>query len=286
MELKILGRTIRLGTGGIFGIALVVVGAILLFMALDAQGKINDIGSTNDPVLQNRLATLGDQRDTYLVSSIGILFVGFFGLFVLREPSTPRTISETQMIAAARTANEVISGFSIAGNSSYLPARHGLTKEKMFIPASANHAVPPSALSDDLVLSPGKDGSTPGLLFEPSGLELMSRIEAELATSLADAGLEAAEGMLQILKHGLDVLKDFHFKEREDKTILRVEYDSLLDACRTVRREKPDTCRRAQCIGCSCLLTAAAKATGRMVQVESVDNSQDTVVFTLVLREW
>ena len=286
MELKILGRTIRLGTGGIFGIALVVVGAILLFMALDAQGKINDIGSTNDPVLQNRLATLGDQRDTYLVSSIGILFVGFFGLFVLREPSTPRTISETQKIAAARTANEVISGFSIAGNSSYLPARHGLTKEKMFIPASANHAVPPSALSDDLVLSPGKDGSTPGLLFEPSGLELMSRIEAELATSLADAGLEAAEGMLQILKHGLDVLKDFHFKEREDKTILRVEYDSLLDACRTVRREKPDTCRRAQCIGCSCLLTAAAKATGRMVQVESVDNSQDTVVFTLVLREW
>jgi hypothetical protein len=286
MELKILGRTIRLGTGGIFGIALVVVGAILLFMALDAQGKINDIGSTNDPVLQNRLATLGDQRDAYLVSSIGILFVGFFGLFVLREPSTPRTISETQMIAAARTANEVISGFSIAGNSSYLPARHGLTKEKMFIPASANLAVPPSALSDDLVLSPGKDGSTPGLLLEPSGLELMNRIEAELATSLTDAGLEAAEGMLQILKHGLDVLKDFHFKERDDKMILRVEYDSLLDACRTVRREKPDTCRRAQCIGCSCLLTAAAKATGRMVQVESVDNSQDIVVFTLVLREW
>jgi hypothetical protein len=286
MELNILGRTIRLGTGRILGIALVIVGAILLFMALDAQGKINNIGSTNDPVLQNRLATLGDQRDTYLVSSIGVLFVGVFGLFVLQEPSTPRTISESQMIGAARTADEVISGFSIAGNSSYLPARHGLTKEKMFIPASANLAVPPSALSDDLVLSPGKDGSTPGLLLEPSGLELMNRIEAELATSLADAGLEAAEGMLQILKHGLDVLKDFHFKERDDKTILRVEYDSLLDACRTVRREKPDTCRRAQCIGCSCLLTAAAKATGKLVQVESADNSQDTVVFTLALREW
>jgi hypothetical protein len=286
VEVRILGRTVRLGTGRIFGIALVVVGAILLFMALDAQGKINAIGSTNDPRLQNRLATLGDQRDTYLVSSIGTLFVGMFGLFVLGESSTPRTVSEAQMIGAARTADEVISGFSIAGNSSYLPARHGLTKEKMFIPASANHAVPPSALSDDLVLSPGKDGSTPGLLLEPFGLELMNRIETELATPLADAGLEAAEGMLQILKHGLDVLKDFHFKERDDKTILRVEYDSLLDACRTIRREKPDTCRRAQCVGCSCLLTAAAKATGRMVQVESVDNSQDTVVFTLVLREW
>lgn len=286
MELKILGRTIHMGTGRIFGLSLVIVGAILLFMALDAQGKINNIGSTNDPILQNRLATLGDQRDTYLVSAIGMLFVGVFGLFVLGEPSTPKTISESQMIGAARTADEVISGFSIAGNSSYLPARHGLTKEKMFIPASANLTVPPSALSDDLVLSPGRDGSTPGLLLEPSGLELMNRIEAELATSLADEGLEAAEGMLQILKHGLDVLKDFHFKERDDKTILRVEYDSLLDACRTVRREKPDTCRRAQCIGCSCLLTAAAKATGKMIQVESVDNSQDTVVFTLVLREW
>ena len=286
MELKILGRTIHLGTGRIFGLSLVIVGAILLFMALDAQGKISNIGSTNDPILQNRLATLGDQRDTYLVSSIGMLFVGVFGLFVLREPSTPKTISESQMIGAARSADEVISGFSIAGNSSYLPARHGLTKQKMFIPASANLTVPPSALSYDLVLSPGKDGSTPGLLLEPSGLELMNRIEAELATSLADAGLEAAEGMLQILKHGLDVLKDFHFKERDDKTILRVEYDSLLDACRTVRREKPDTCRRAQCIGCSCLLAAAAKATGKMIQVESVDNSQDTVVFTLALREW
>jgi hypothetical protein len=156
----------------------------------------------------------------------------------------------------------------------------------MLISAPMNGHTPPAALSDDLVLSPGKDGSTPGMLLEPYGLGLMNLIETDLGTSLDNAGLEAAEGILQILKHGFDMMKDFHFKERDGNTVLRVEYDSLRDACRTVRKENPDTCRRVQCIGCSCLLTAAAKSTGKVVHVTNVDNSQDSVVFTLTLTEW
>jgi len=81
-------------------------------------------------------------------------------------------------------------------------------------------------------------------------------------------------------------MRDFHFKEREGKTILRVEYSGLLDACRTVRAERPDTCRQMACVGCSCLLSAAARATGRLVRVEDVDNSRDEVAFTLAIREW
>jgi hypothetical protein len=183
------------------------------------------------------------------------------------------------MISTSRMANETAQGLQLKGNACYLPAKRGLTRERIFIPAPIENPAAPLALSDDLVMSPGKDGSTPGMLLEPLGFELLNRIEGELDANLLNIGLEAAEGTLQILKHGLGMIKDFHFKEREGKTVLRVEYSGLIDACRKVRKERPDTCRQIGCIGCACLLTAAARATGKVVCI-------DTVVFTLTLKEW
>jgi hypothetical protein len=276
----------RLSQARLFGLALVVAGLVLLLLALDAQGGIDEIGDTNDPVLGERLSRLEDRRDVFLVTAIGAVFLGMFAIAVLGEPSTPTMVTGEQMVAAAKMTGGVLGALSLTGNSQHLPARHGLTREKVFVPATKGTAVPPKALTEDMVLSPGKDGSTPGVVVEPLGLGLLDSLEAELRTKLADAGLEAAEGTLQVLKHGLGMLKDFHFKEREGKTVLRVEYRSLLDACRTVRKERPDTCRQMQCVGCSCLLAAAARATGKVVAVEEVDNSKDTVVFVLELRDW
>jgi hypothetical protein len=65
-----------------------------------------------------------------------------------------------------------------------------------------------------------------------------------------------------------------------------VEYKELLEACRKVRKDTPDTCRQMACAGCACILTAVARATGKRVEVEQVDNSKDTVVFTLRLWDW
>jgi hypothetical protein len=190
------------------------------------------------------------------------------------------------MIAAARMASGMIAGITLTGNAAYLPAKHGLTKERVFLPASRTGTRPSTALSDDMVLSPGKDGSSPGVVLEPLGLGLLDRIESELDAGIGSAGLEAAEGTLQMLKHGLEVVKDFHFKEREGKWLLRVEYGDLRDACRTIRKERPDTCRQMACIGCACLLTAAARATGKLVVIDSVDNETDNIVFTMDLLDW
>jgi len=286
MEMPIPARRIRLSRAQMVGLALATIGIILLILAWIAQSDIDEIGTTNDPLLQHEISMLEDKRNAYLVTGIGVLFMGLFAIALLTEPSSPTMVSRSEMISSARMANETLTGLSLVGNASYLPARHGLTKEKVFVAAVRTATVPPSALSDDLVLSPGKDGSTPGILLEPFGLSLLDEIEKELGTTVNNAGLEAAEGTLQILKHGLGMMKDFHFKEREGKTVLRVEYSGLKDACRTVRKEKPDTCRQAACVGCACLLTAAARATGKRIVVEEVDNREDNVVFTLSLAEW
>lgn len=279
-------RGVRLSQTRLFGLGLIIVGLVLLLLAFDAQTSIDEIGRTDDPVLQERLARLEDRRDVFLVTTIGSVFLGMFAIAVLGEPSVPSVVSGDQMISTARMTGSVLRALSLSGSSQFLPAKHGLQKEKVFVPATKGQATPAKALTDDLVLSPGKDGSTPGVIVSPLGLELLDTVEAELRTKVADAGLQTAEGTLQILKHGFGMLKDFHFKERDGKTVLRVEYKSLLEACRTVRKEQPDTCRQMQCIGCSCLLAAAARATGKVVAVEEVDNSKDTVVFVLDLREW
>ena len=268
------------------GLALTLIGIILLILAWSAQSSIDEIGATNDPLLQHKTSNLENSRNAYLATGIGFLFMGLFTIALLTEPTTPSIVSQSEMISSARMTNETLAALSLVGNASYLPALHGLTKERIFIPATKSTTVPPSALSDDLVLSPGKDGSTPGILLEPFGLSLLNEIERELGTAFNNAGLEAAEGTLQVLKHWLGMMKDFHFKEREGRTVLRVEYSGLRRACRTVRNEKPDTCRQASCVGCACLLTAAARSTGKRVVVEEVDNREDNVVFTLSLVEW
>ncbi|MBN1677611.1 MAG: hypothetical protein JW880_03650 [Candidatus Thermoplasmatota archaeon] len=286
MAERLLKAPIRMSRARLFGLALILASLVLLLLALDAQIGIDEIGETNDPLLQERLLRLEDRRDAFLVTAIGTVFMGLFAIAMLGEPSTPTIVSGDQMVATAKMTGGILGALSLAGSSLYLPARHGLEKEKVFVPATSGPATPPAALTEDMVVSPGKDGSTPGAIVEPLGLGLLDSVESELRTKIEGAGLEAAEGTLQILKHGLGILKDFHFKEREGKTVLRVEYKSLAEACRTVRKQRPDTCRQMQCVGCSCLLVAAARASGKVVAVEEVDNSTDTVVFTLDLREW
>jgi len=286
MNVRILGRTIPLTTGRLISIGILAVGVAMLILALDSNAEIAAIGETPDPILQNRIAQLEDERNLGTIAGIGFAFLGFFGIAVLGEPSSPREVSEDQMISTARASADVIRALQLSGNAVYLPAKHGLSREKVFIPSGKGKTVLPAALSEDFALSPGKDGSSPGLLLEPLGTQLLNRIEKDLGAKVDGVGTEAAEGTLQMLKHGLSMIRDFHFKDRGDRTILRVEYKDLLAACRTVRKERPDTCRQMSCIGCACLLTAAARATGKAVVIESVDNSKDNVVYTLELREW
>jgi len=286
MKIKLLRWKFEISVTEAVGLALVLVGSILLALSLSAHFEIEEIGSTNDPALQDRILALEDQRDAFLMVGIGTLFLGFFTIFVLVERSSPSRLQESHIISSARNWGEVLSGLSLTGNASYLPARHGLTREKVFIPAPANRSIPPVALSDDLTMSPGKDGSTPGMIVEPLGLHLLEEIEKELGSTFEDVDIETVEGMLQMIKHGLTLVGDFHIREEEEKITLRVEYKEFLEACRTVRRERPDTCRQIACIGCSCILAALARASGRIVQIQGVENTTDRVVFDIALREW
>jgi hypothetical protein len=286
MNLRIFGRSVPLTTGRLVAIAIAIVGVILLILAYYASAQIAEIGETPNPLLQQRIAQLEDQRDMSVVAGVGFAFLGLFGVAILGEANAPRSISKNQMISTAKAASDIIRSLQVLGNAVYLPAKHGLDKERVFIPGKNGPVILPMALSDDLVLSFGKDGSSPGISLEPLGVGMLDEIEMELGTPVAGVGTEAAEGTLQMMKHGLGLLRDFHFKDRDGKTIMRVEYKDLLDACRAVRKDSPNTCRQMACIGCSCIFTAAARATGKAVIIEGVDNTRDTVVYTLELREW
>jgi len=270
----------------VLGIAFAAVGIVLLGYALGAQAEIDSIGATNDPALQDRISVLEGERDTTMLAGVSAVFVGIFVWFVMSGRSLQQTIPDTQMVSTSALTGELAKGMYLKGNAAYLPAHRGLSKERVFVPAPKGELKPPTVLSDDLFFHLGRDGTTPGLVAEPLGRDLLDRLEADLGSKLDGAGLDAVEGNLQILKHGLGMIRDFHFKERGDKTVLRVEYSGLADTCRRVRKERPDTCRQLACVGCSCLLTAAARATGRMVVVEGVDNSEDQVLFLFSLVDW
>lgn len=283
---SLMGGSFTITPSLVLGLVLVAFGIFLLIIGFSAQLDIDSIGATTDPALQERVSQLESERDLFILTAAGTIFLGLFMSFILAEKKMVSVVPESQMTSAAKASRDVLTGLSLTGNAAYLPAKHGLSKEKVFIPASSNASAPPSSLSDDLTLSPGKDGSAPGLLVEPLGMRLLDELEAELGLRLVDTDMDHVEGSLQTLKHGLSIMRDFHFKERDDSTILRVEYSGFREPCRTIRKEWPDTCRQTACIGCSCLLTALARATGRIVKVDEVDNGSDTVVFKLSLHDW
>ncbi|MBU1158527.1 MAG: hypothetical protein KKE24_04230 [Candidatus Thermoplasmatota archaeon] len=287
LRLKMMGRSVVVTPPHMVGAAMVIIGAFLLFIALSAQFDISSIGETTDPAVQERVTQLQDERNIFLLCSTGAIFLGLFSAIVLTERNMSSSVPESQMRSTARVSGDVVSALSLPGNATFLPAKHGLSSERVLVPATTGPASPPVVASDDLTLLLGKDGSSPGLLVEPLGKALLDDIEQKLDVRFVDAGLEATEGYLQILKHGYGLMGDFHFKERDGKTVLRVEYSGLLEQCTAIRKERPDTCRQMPCFGCSCILTAAARATGKMVEIEKVDSiSGDTVTYTLSIREW
>lgn len=286
LRFRLMGETIAVTPPLVMGLVLVALGLLLLILGISAQLDIDSIGATTDPALQERVDQLESERDMFILTAAGTIFIGLFVAFILAEKKISSVVSENQMTSSAKTSRDILSGLSLAGNGTYLPAKHGLTMEKLLVPATSSPLRPPSVLSDDLTLSPGKDGSAPGLLIEPMGARLLNDLEEQLGLKVAGTDTEFVEGSLQILKHGLSIMRDFHFKEREGKTIMRVEYSGLRGSCSLIRKEWPDTCRQMSCIGCSCLLTALARATGKIVRIDEVDNKGDTVVFTLSILEW
>jgi hypothetical protein len=267
-------------------IGFAVFGSVLLVLAYLSQLDINNLGVPGTPLDERKLAILEGQRNVYLLTAVASLFLALFGASLSPERIVPVAVLSDQMMSTARTAGDYCTSSSLRGNAFYLPPRNGLTRERVFVPRSSNLENPKEGLSDALAALSSGEGGNGAVLLEPLGLSLLDHVEKESGSKISDAGLEGLEGSLQMLKHDFGILKDFHFKAREDKTVLRVEYSGLAEACKAVRNERPDTCRQVSCFGCSCVLSAAARATGKMVQVEAVDNAQERVEFTISLHDW
>jgi|GEM_PF-635200 len=261
-------------------------GVVLLFLAYSVQVDLNALGAPLTPDAEHQFAALEGKRNVYLLTASGCLFLALFGASLPSERVTPIHVLQNQMLSTARTTGDYCRSNSLGGNALYLPAKNGLTRERVFIPVSAGLEPPKKGLTDAVTALATKSGGVGAVLLEPLGLSLLDHVEGQLNIKMSGAGLESVENTLQTLKHDYGLMKDFHFKERDGKTVLRVEYGGLANACNSVRKERPETCRQNSCFGCACMLSAAARATGKMVKVESVDNGQDRVEFTISLQDW
>lgn len=267
--------------GRIFGIALLSLGIILILIAAIRGQEAALIGDSDDPALEQLFDDLTSQRDILTMLGVSSIFLGLFGMVMLGERSISIVPAEAEMISQARISRQMLRGLNLSGNAVFVPRNATLDTERVFIPSGGNDLRLPEAISEDLVFSPGKDGSAPGALLIPPGADLLRICERESERSFDGIGAEALEGELQILKHGFGILRDFHIKERDGKLVMRIEHSGLGDACALIRAELPDTCRQLSCPACSCVLSGIAKALGRPIAVEEVKNTEPQVVFHL-----
>jgi hypothetical protein len=267
--------------GRILGILLFILGLIMILASLAANSDAMSIGQSNDPALIREFNDLAHQRDLYAILGVSSFFLSAFSLVVMAESSINPISSGAEMISQARLSSQFTAGLSLQGNAVFIPGKGALKSERMMIPASRSHIRLPNAITDDLIISPGNDGSTPGAILVPLGANLLDLCEKEAKRDFSGIGLSGLEDELQSLKSGFGLMKDFHIKESDGEIILRVEYSVLKEACRAVRNDLPDTCRQISCFGCSCILAGISKATGQNISVISVDNAHERVVFQL-----
>ena len=113
----------------VMGLLLVGLGLTLLILGLSSQLDIDSIGATTDPALQERVSQLESERDLFVLTAVGTIFIGLFMSFILAEKKIASVVPENQMTSAAKTSRDILSGLSLVGNAAYLPAKHGLTRE-------------------------------------------------------------------------------------------------------------------------------------------------------------
>jgi len=268
-------------SGRALGIVLISIGIVMLLAFIAANNDAMAMGASTDPVLTGKFNDLAHLRDLYGILGMSAFFLGAFSLIILTERSINPLTAEAEMVSQARMSSQILKGLNLFGNAVYVSKRGAMTGEKVFIPATRGRIKLPKALTDDLIMSPGSDGSTPAMLIAPTGIDLLALCEKEAKRSCAGIGLVALDNDMQSLKSGFGLLKDFRIKESEGHIIVRVEYSGAKTACKAVRTELPDTCRQVSCFGCSCILTGVAKAIGQAVRVEGVDNANDRVIFRL-----
>lgn len=218
----------------------------------------------------------------YLNIGFGAVFIGIFAIFVITEKTVPKKINNAQLLSNMEFLHSLTNNLDLNGNGLYIPAGGNLTKERVFIPLQDEEKYNLPPLDNNSVFITGTSGSSLGVVLVPPGLGLLDLYEREFGINIEDIEIDELGQNLQMITHGLDLVKDLSIKS-EDKAHIRLKITPSKnnDICEGIVKNREKMCKQAGCPICSSILCAITRSLGKKIRIQELDRKDKEVIFKL-----
>jgi hypothetical protein len=180
----------------------------------------------------------------------------------------------------------LINSLGLNGNGIYIPVSENLSKERIFIPVYEEESYELPVIDDETVFITGTSGSSLGFVFIPPGLGLMELYEREMNIKFNDVNVEELAQHLQIMNHGLNLVKDLSIKKINDSRINLIITKAIdYYVCENNVNDMDNLCIKTGCPICSSILCAITRSIDSKVKIEQVDIKDGRIYFTLKIGE-
>jgi hypothetical protein len=250
----------RLNLTRIANLAMLLLGAITLVLSIVYDSSV--------------LAVIG----------LGLTFWGAILTYVENEDYVKKTIFDTTLPFQTEMLNQICKELDFKGRQVYLPPRYFKDPEttKIFIAKEANAQLPtPEQIQEQenqlfvcWVQNLGDRTTTlPGILAAPSGAELAKLFAKTLETSFTKTDLKYLQRKLPgLLVEDLEIAQGFEMKTENNKVHVKIQ-KSIFAAPYSNASSSSGIEQASQCILCSAIACALAKATGKPVTIEQAEYS-------------
>ena len=228
------------------------------------------------------MASLGHQKNMGSLMTLGIggIFLGIV-MITLLEEYVKYDVSKVSLSSYLNLTHQLLKSLGVKGKGIYIPPRDGFKEGRVFVPLLPNQQFSLPKMQDTLFVTSVDKEEEIGILFLPSGYELVKLFEEHIEGEIGSLTPELLEGELSGVLQELELAKGVIVRRDDDgyrvdivgprsREICDKYWDSML-------------CQQVGCALCSAVVLSLAMCTGKVLELKGV--SKDKRGISLDLKE-
>jgi len=205
---------------------------------------------------------------------LGLTFWGALLLYITPSKHVPSQLLNAAATSTLTNIEKIITDSNLNGKGIYLPPRNlkDFESSLIFIPSKAEQPLPkPEEVDEEKLYSKNPNG----LFLTPPGLALSKLFEKELGTSFTKTDLNYLQEKLpKLLIEDMEIAEHINVQTENNTLTIEVTKHIFKDMCEETRKH-PKLHESIGCPLCSAVACALAKATGKPIEIEKEEQSQD-----------
>jgi len=205
---------------------------------------------------------------------LGLTFWGALLLYLKHERHVKSKLLDSTALSSLESLSKIIKELDYKGKAIYLPPKYQRDPKSgiVYIPKKEESEIPPvEGISEQKTFSKNPQG----ICLTPPGLSLTNLFEKELGTNFARTDLAYLQrNMPKLFIENLEIAQDLQI-EKENNIVSVTIVDSVYKDFCSEARKLQNICGSIGCPLCSAIACALARATGKTINIEKDETSED-----------